>query len=258
MDLLEIKRATIRFGGIVAVNEMDLRVKSGEIHGLIGPNGAGKTTLFNLISGVYQPDSGEIIMNGQKMHRRPVFHRPRLGVSRTFQNVNIFGEMSVVDNVKVGFHTKMQSNLFLYCLRFPSITREEKVIHEKSMALLDFVGLAPAAHEKSRNLAYGHQKLLEIARAMACDPILLLLDEPGTGMNPQEKEFLKDLTLKIQARGMTIVLIEHDMSFVMDLCNPITVLDSGVKIAEGGPEEIQRNAKVIEAYLGRSRKNVAD
>ncbi len=257
MTLLDVRKVSIHFGGIAAVKEVDMEVRRGEIHGLIGPNGAGKTTLFNLISGTYQVDSGEIRINNQPIQSHKVFERPTMGLSRTFQNVNIFGNMSVMDNVKVGFHTKMKSNIVKYCLRTSSIGREETEVHDQAVGLLEFVGLARYAGEKAKNLAYGHQKLLEIARAMACDPVLLLLDEPGTGMNLNEKEFLKDCIRKIKAKGITMVLIEHDMSFVMDLCNPISVLDSGAKIAEGNPEEIRRNQKVVEAYLGRSRKNAA-
>ena len=255
MALLDIKKVSIHFGGVAALREVDVRVESGEVHGLIGPNGAGKTTLFNLISGVHHLDSGEIWIAGKPIHGRKVYERPGLGISRTFQSVNIFGNISTVDNVKVGFHTKMRAGILNYCLRTPSTAREEEEIHRKSLELLEFVGLGRYAEEKAKNLAYGHQKLLEIARAMACEPSLLLLDEPGTGMNPREKDFLKKCIRMIREKGMTMILIEHDMGFVMDLCNPISVLDSGVKIAEGSPTEIQNNARVIEAYLGRRRKD---
>jgi branched-chain amino acid transport system ATP-binding protein len=256
MLLLDIRKVSIHFGGIMALKDIDLQVQSGEIHGLIGPNGAGKTTLLNLISGTYPADSGEISINGNPIHTRKAYERPSFGISRTFQTVNIFGNISTVDNVKVGFHTTMKSNILKYCLRSPSVTQEEKEIHRKAMDLLEFVGLEQYAQEKSKNLAYGHQKLLEIARAMACNPALLLLDEPGTGMNPNEKEFLKNCIKEIKGKGMTTILIEHDMGFVMDLCNPISVLDSGAKIAEGSPAEIRTNPKVVEAYLGKRREDV--
>ena len=255
MALLDIKKVSIHFGGVAALREVDIRVEPGEVHGLIGPNGAGKTTLFNLISGVYQADSGEIWIAGKPLYDRKVYERPGLGISRTFQSVNVFGNISTIDNVKVGFHTKMKAGLLNYCMRTPAVGREEEQIHRKSLELLEFVGLRRYAEEKAKNLAYGHQKLLEIARAMACEPDLLLLDEPGTGMNPNEKEFLKECIRKIKKRGITMILIEHDMGFVMDLCNPISVLDSGAKIAEGNPVEIQNNAKVVEAYLGKRRKD---
>ena len=248
--MLKIDSLTIRFGGLAAVENLSTGIRKGEIFGLIGPNGAGKTTTFNMISGVYAPTSGTITFNGRQIQGLRPDQIARLGITRTYQNINLFGDMTVLENVLTGCHTLQKANLWTVILGTPSVRREEARVHEKSEALLEYVGLARKRNEKARNLPYGEQRKLEIARAMASDPQLLLLDEPAAGMNLAEKDDLAALIRRINADGKTILLVEHNMKLVMSICDRICVLNFGKKLAEGTPEEIQGNPAVVSAYLG--------
>jgi len=251
LPLLKISGIEKHFGGLAALSDVSLHIQAGEIYGLIGPNGAGKTTLFNILTGLYQADGGNFIFDNIEYngHNQP-HHLAKAGIARTFQNIRLFANMSILENVMVGCHVHTHSGIWGALTRHKKARAEEQHIAQRATELLDYVGITRAPHKLAKNLSYGEQRRLEIARALATNPKLLALDEPAAGMNATETESLKSLLQTIRKNGVTVLLIEHDVKLVMGLCDRIAVLDYGKKIAEGVPSEVRNNPAVIAAYLG--------